>query len=210
MERPRESSTLLALLQAVDGDDQLTQRRLAARVGAALGLTNALIKRCARKGLIKIGEAPARRYAYYLTPKGLLEKTRLVGEYLSFSLHFFRRARADYTDILGTCRRRGWTRVVLAGTGELAEIAILSGQECDLRPIAVIDPARNIDHFLGIPVVRGPAEAGEFDAVVITDANAPQATYDDLAALVDEERIFAPPLLHISRGAETPPKGGRR
>ncbi len=110
-ESSRKATTMLALLQAVGDEERLTQRGLSARLGTALGLTNALIKRCIRKGLIKIGKAPTRRYPYYLTPKGLAEKSRLVGEYLSFSLYFFRRARADYVDIVTTCRSRGWKRL---------------------------------------------------------------------------------------------------
>ena len=195
----RDTMTVLALLQAVEGEEKLTQRGLAARVGSALGLTNALIKRCIRKGLIKIGEAPARRYAYYLTPKGLTEKSRLVAEYLSFSLNFFRRARADYTDIFTTCRSRGWERVVLVSTGELTEIAILSAQECDLRPHAIIDATRNIDQFLGVPVVRALDELADVDAVVITDSLTPQASFERYSSMIPPERLFAPPHLHISR-----------
>ena len=194
--------TARLLLAAVEGEEELTQRGLAARVGSALGLTNSLIKRCIRKGLIKIGEAPARRYAYYLTPKGLSEKSRLVAEYLTFSLHFFRRARADYTDIFATCLSRGWKRVVLVGSGELTEIAILSAQECDLRPYAVIDETRNIDQFLGVPVVRALDEVAGVDAIVITDAITPQASFDRYSSMVSPERLFAPPHLHITQGGK--------
>ena len=206
-DRPRDATTMLALLQAVEGEEELTQRGLAARVGSALGLTNALIKRCIHKGLIKIGEAPARRYAYYLTPRGLSEKSRLVAEYLSFSLNFFRRARADYTDIFTTCLYRDWKRVALVGSGELTEIAILSAQECDLRPIAIIDATRNIDQFLGVPVVRTLDEVTGFDAVVITDAITPQASFEHYSLAVQPERLFTPPHLHISRNGKSLAKG---
>ncbi len=199
-DRSRDATTMLALLQAMEGEEELTQRGLAARVGSALGLTNALIKRCIRKGLVKIGEAPARRYAYYLTPKGLSEKSRLVAEYLSFSLNFFRRARADYTDIFATCLSRDWKRVVLVGSGELTEIAILSAQECDLRPLAIIDATRNIDQFLGVPLARALDEVAGVDAVVITDAITPQASFERYASTIPPERLFTPPHLHISRG----------
>src|SRR3546814_11880534 len=67
-------------------------------MGVALGLANALLKRCAAKGLVKIQNAPARRYAYYLTPKGFAEKSRLVAEYLEPSLHFFRGSRSQRSE----------------------------------------------------------------------------------------------------------------
>src|SRR5450432_3701377 len=86
---------MLGLLQSVERDGGQSQRRLAAELGIALGLVNAYLRRCIKKGLVKVSEAPARRYAYYLTPHGFTEKSRLTVEYLSSSFSFFRRAKAD-------------------------------------------------------------------------------------------------------------------
>src|SRR5215468_444390 len=85
---------VLGLLNSVD-DGAQSQRRIAEELGIALGLVNAYLKRCVKKGLVKVSEAPARRYAYYLTPKGFSEKSRLTVEYLSASFSFFRQARAE-------------------------------------------------------------------------------------------------------------------
>ncbi len=114
----------LSLLTALEDGESVTQRGLAVRIGVALGLTNSLLKRAVRKGLVKVGEAPAKRFAYYVTPKGFHEKGRLVADYLTSSLTFFRRAREEYVDLFQQIRDRGYTRVALVGTGELAEIAI--------------------------------------------------------------------------------------
>ena len=98
---PTESSEderiVLNLLNSVD-DGAQSQRRIAEELGIALGLVNAYLKRCVRKGLVKVSEAPARRYAYYLTPQGFAEKSRLTIEYLTSSLSLFRRARGDCTE----------------------------------------------------------------------------------------------------------------
>ena len=47
---------------------------LAAELGMAVGLVNAYLNRCIQKGLVKATQAPARRYAYYLTPQGFARK----------------------------------------------------------------------------------------------------------------------------------------
>jgi len=78
----------LELLEAIEARSDVTQRHLADRLGVALGLANSYLKRCARKGLIKVHQAPANRYLYYLTPQGFAEKARLTGEYLTSSLDF--------------------------------------------------------------------------------------------------------------------------
>ena len=46
-------------------------------LGVSVGLINTLIKRAVKKGLVKVREAPYKRYAYYLTPHGFAKKVRL-------------------------------------------------------------------------------------------------------------------------------------
>ena len=65
---------MLELLEAVGQKNDVSQRHLASHMGVALGLANSYLKRCIRKGFIKISEAPANRYLYYLTPTGFAEK----------------------------------------------------------------------------------------------------------------------------------------
>src|SRR5438477_10127647 len=104
---------LLGLLESVERDGGQSQRRIASELGIALGLVNAYLKRCVKKGLVKVSEAPARRYAYYLTPKGFAEKSRLTVEYLSASFSFFRQARADCTQTFALAKERNFQTLVL-------------------------------------------------------------------------------------------------
>src|SRR5262249_61799827 len=91
-----------------------------------------------KKGLLKIGQAPARRYAYYLTPHGFAEKSRLTVEYLSSSFSFFRRAREDCSLVLKAARARGWNRIALIGVSDLAEIATICALEQGITIVAVV------------------------------------------------------------------------
>jgi DNA-binding MarR family transcriptional regulator len=65
-----QARIMLGLLESVERDETQSQRQLATELGIALGLLNAYLKRCVRKGLVKMRRAPARRYAYYLTHAG--------------------------------------------------------------------------------------------------------------------------------------------
>ena len=136
-----ESELSLRLLSTIEGDQSVTQRSLALRLGIAVGLTNAYFKRCVRKGWVKAQAIPAKRYAYYLTPQGFSEKSRLVGEYLTSSLCFFRNARAQCADCLAYGHSRGWRRLALVGAGDLAEIATLAAIEQPVDP-PYVPPAR--------------------------------------------------------------------
>ncbi|MBI3993219.1 MAG: winged helix-turn-helix transcriptional regulator, partial [Candidatus Lambdaproteobacteria bacterium] len=60
----------LELLQDIEQNRFESQRQFAAKLGIAVGLANLYIKRCVKKGWIKITRVPPRRYAYYLTPNG--------------------------------------------------------------------------------------------------------------------------------------------
>lgn len=194
----------LGLLDAVEGGEHLSQRGIAGRLGVALGLTNALVKRCVKKGLLKISQAPAKRYAYYLTPKGFQEKSRLTAEYLSHSLNFFRHARAEYAVIFEMCARKGWKRIALYGASELGEIATLAATEAGIELVAVIDPVRNEHEFCSIPVMTSVEEAANpkpLDAVVLTSAETPHEDYARLVSQMQKDRILVPPMMRVSGAA---------
>src|SRR3954453_12108080 len=101
---------VLGLLTSVETDGARSQRRIAAELGIALGLVNAYLKRCVKKGLVKVNNAPARRYAYYLTPQGFSEKSRLTVQYLSDSFSFFRKAKGDCARAFETAKASGFNR----------------------------------------------------------------------------------------------------
>lgn len=198
MERKHESPILtLGILNAVHESSEVTQRNLASELGIALGLTNAYLKRCVHKGYIKVQSAPARRYAYYLTPTGFAEKSRLTAQYLSDSLSFFRDARGQLTDAFVMCAANGWRRVALAGAGELCEIATLAAREYPVEIVAIVDGSVGPGEFAGHRVVAQLGEVLPVDAVLITDTTAPQRCYDDLTGQLAPERIIAPALLRV-------------
>ncbi len=189
----------LGLLTAVEDNSRLTQRTAADDLGIALGLVNAYLKRCIRKGYVKVTQAPANRYAYYLTPTGFAEKSRLTTEYLTTSLNFFRGARQQCSEVFGECARHGWRRVLLAGSGDLTEIAMLCVDDTVIDLVGILGTASQGRTFNGLPVTSDLDNAPAFDAIVITDFESAQALFDELVAGVPSERVLAPRLLNISR-----------
>ena len=174
------------LLHAVETDGARSQRHIAAELGIALGLVNAYLKRCVKKGWVKVNQAPARRYAYYLTPQGFAEKSRLTVDYLSDSFSFFRRAKADCGAVFAEAKERGFRRVVLAGKSDLAEIAVLCAAESGVEIAAIVDPRADTTHFVGLPLVKDYGSVtAEFDVVVVTDVTRRPG---DLAGRVDSSR----------------------
>ena len=195
-ERPDEARIMLGLLSSVERDGGQSQRRLGSELGIALGLVNAYLKRCVKKGLIKVSQAPARRYVYYLTPQGFAEKSRLTVQYLSYSFSFFRQAKADCDAALKMGLERGFVRVALAGVSDLAEIAMICAPENGVKIVAVIDGAAKRSQFVGVPVFSTlEPVAAALDAVLITDMANTATVTDSFIASLGVERVLIPALL---------------
>ena len=197
-ESGEDNRIVLGVLSSVE-DGATSQRRIASELGVALGLVNAYLKRCVKKGLVKVSAAPTRRYAYYLTPKGFAEKSRLTVDYLSSSFSFFRRARSDCANVLAEIVASSSSGVaVLAGISDLAEIAIICALEGNITIAAVVDPKADVTKFMGVPVVTSfNAVAVEVGAVIVTDLSAPRQTFDDAVGRFGMERVWSPALLGL-------------
>ncbi len=206
---PRESSNdeiTLGLLAAVEADGKISQRALSNELGVALGLANAYLKRCVRKGFIKIQQVPRRRYGYYLTPQGFAEKARLTGEYLTSSLTFFRRARTQLDGIMAACAASGHKRIALAGATEIAEIATLTAHDHDVVLVCVIDGRIGRTRFCGLPVVASLDDIGPIDAVILTETRDNRGLVSGLKMRLGEDRVITPRLVKLAHINETAKK----
>jgi DNA-binding MarR family transcriptional regulator len=200
-----DTALVLGVLSVVESDAKVTQRGMSNELGIALGLANAVLKRCVRKGLIKIANAPLNRYAYYLTPSGFAEKSRLTAEYLRLSFDLFRDSRRQYGALFEGLRRRGRSRVALMGASELAEAALLSAREAGIEIGGIVEPARAGEMFLGFALVTGPDHCAQpIEALAICDMRDPSSARDAALAAASRlglapEDVVAPALLRLGR-----------
>lgn len=197
------SRIMLGLLDAVEQERAQSQRLLASELGIALGLVNAYLKRCVKKGLVKVRGAPARRYAYYLTPQGLAEKSRLTVEYLANSFGFFRQAKTDCSGLFHSAKAGGVRRVLLAGQSDLAEIASICALEHGIEIVGVVQDGAARRRFIGLSVFADFESVSErFDAVLITDLTTARATCDAAVARFGAKRVLVPELLRMRHRSE--------
>jgi DNA-binding MarR family transcriptional regulator len=197
--RDREESLTLELLETIEQKNDITQRHLADRLGVALGLANSYLKRCVRKGLVKMHQAPANRYLYYLTPKGFAEKSRLTARYFSSSLRFYRRAGDSCGQVYTKCIKAGWKRIILYGASDLAEIASISAHEFGIEIIGTYAPESNKRIFLGRPVWKTNDQLPEYDAILFAELTNPAAAYMMLAAMITKEKILVPAVIGLNQ-----------
>jgi DNA-binding MarR family transcriptional regulator len=159
----------LQILDELSNNDTLTQRDLSQRLGIALGLVNSYLKNLVAKGYITVKNIPPKRYAYYLTPKGFAEKTRLAYDLLQDYTRIYREAKNNYRQLFFELERSGVKRIVFAGADEVAEFAYITLQDTKLELVGVVDTDKTEALFFGRKIELMTAlKDMEYDSIVVT------------------------------------------
>jgi len=159
----------LQILDELSNNDSITQRDLSKRLGIALGLVNSYIKNLVKKGYITVKAIPPKRYAYYLTPKGLAEKTRLTYHLLHDYTRIYREAKNNLKQLFKEMSGKGIRKVVFAGADEVAEIAYITLHETDMELVGVLDDEAIGRDFFGKTIQPfDTLHDLDFDCVVVT------------------------------------------
>jgi predicted transcriptional regulator len=181
----------LQILDELSVNDSLTQRDLSSHLGIALGLVNSYIKNLVAKGFITIKTIPSKRYAYYLTPKGFTEKTRLTYHLLQDYTRIYREARLNFKLLFHDLEKKGARKIVFAGADEVAEIAYITLQETGLKLVGVVDEKKAGEMFFSktIKPLTDVADL-DYDIVVVTSYLDRKSIYQELiTGKVDKKKI---------------------
>jgi len=193
----KEDAATLEILQVIENQDNVTQRHLADKLDVALGLANSYLKRCVKKGLVKVQQAPANRYLYYLTPQGFSEKSRLTAQYLSSSFNFYRESSDSISSLFNQCEQKNLKRIIFCGISELAEIASIRVAEHDLTVIGSWEPNSNAELFLHLPVWKTINDVPDFDICILMSLDKAAEYYQSLVYEIGKEKILVPSILGI-------------
>jgi DNA-binding MarR family transcriptional regulator len=136
----------LALLQEIEADPDISQAKLAEKLGVAIGTVNWYLKRMLNKGLIKVKRAQRRKLRYIITPEGLNLRAKLTIDYIQQSFNLFREVQHKVRALLDDLRRQGENAVRLVGDGDIAEVCRLTCIEKQFTLTETMDaPALVID-----------------------------------------------------------------
>lgn len=164
-----EKHRSLQILTELSANDSLTQRDLSSSLGIALGLVNSYIKNLMAKGFITVKSIPSRRYAYFLTPKGFAEKTRLAYHLLQDYTRIYHEARINLKKLFSDLGASGIKKVIFAGADEVAEIAYITLHETDIELSGVVDEEMVGKKFFGKDIKPFAAiDSMSYDCIVVT------------------------------------------
>ncbi len=189
----------LKLLTTIEENKNISQRSISKEINVALGLTNSLVKKFVKKGFLKLKQAPMKRFLYYLTPQGLIEKSRLTQEYIKSSLTFFKRAKQDFEEIFNLIEKKKNQHICLIGTGEICEIAILVSNQLNVNIDCIFDKKFKKKSFCGISVKNNfdlMSSRNNFSFILCetNTINLNSKKFSDL-----NEIIFSPKFMMINR-----------
>jgi DNA-binding MarR family transcriptional regulator len=191
MKSIEDSHRALRLLEEISKGEALSQRDLSDRMGVALGLVNLYLKNLVAKGHVKISAIPRKRYKYYITPKGFLEKSKLTYKLIQNYTNVFKEARKDFSVLFLSLKEAGLCGVFFAGIDDVAEIAYLSLQEANMELFGAADDAKAGEYFFRTKVLSF-AEMDVTDSVhiVLTSFSRREEVYKTLAGRgIDMRRV---------------------
>ena len=171
--KPTEHLRSLQLLEEISKDSTVSQRKLAQRLGVALGVTNACLKKMIHKGLVKVKGINHKRIAYYLTPKGFSEKAKLTYHFLQHTIRYYSNLKYNISAKLSFLSKTGHRRIICYGAGEVMEVAFIILNEIDLELLILgivdDDKDKHGKKMFGF-VVQHPRVISELrpDAVLVT------------------------------------------
>ena len=108
-----------ALERIQQSQNPVRQRDLARIIGLSLGMTNAILKRLAQKGLLQVQKVNNRNIQYVVSPKGMDEIAHRSYRYLKRTIKnvvYYKEAIDRLIQEIGS---RGFQRLVLVGSSDL-------------------------------------------------------------------------------------------
>jgi DNA-binding MarR family transcriptional regulator len=191
--KPSEDMRELLLLEELEKNPTISQRELSKKFNIALGVTNACIKKLARKGWVKIRGLNHRQIYYHLTSEGLGMKAKLTLKYLAYNVRLYTDLKKLFTRKLLEMENKGIRRVVFYGVGDEMEVAYVTLQWLNLDLVGIVDDR---DEKQGTKVFNYRVERPELipsmrpDGVLITSLTDTERVFEGLQKKIDIKKIL--------------------
>jgi len=190
--KPSDEIRDLRLLEELEKNPIVSQRELSHKFGIALGVTNACLKRMARKGLIRIRGFNHRKIGYYLTPKGFAEKAKLTLNLISHIVQHYSELKKIISQRLLEMQRNGLQRVVFYGVSDEMEVAYVTLQGVNLKLVGIVEDDEKLKpQFIFGYELEPVSRINELrpDCVLVTSLVESEEKKEKLRTLIDTTHI---------------------
>jgi DNA-binding MarR family transcriptional regulator len=199
--KPPEEMRELNLLQELEKNPVISQRELSHKFGIALGVTNACLKRMARRGWIRVMSLDHHKIGYYLTPKGFAEKAKLTLHLISWTVQHYCTLKDLIGERLLDMQNKGIERIVFYGVSDEMEVAYITLQGINLKLIGIVEDDEKLEsqiifgHELE-PVSR--IQQLNPEGVLITSLERCDQRKERLSTLLDDRKVYVTDIRLLS------------
>jgi ribosomal protein S25 len=190
--KPSEEIRDLRLLEELEKNPVVSQRKLSQKFKIALGLTNACLNKMANKGWIRIQGLNRRKIGYYVTPKGITEKAKLTLKMITCTIEQYSDLKKIIRTRLLEMKREGMHRIVFYGVGDEMEVAYITLQGVNLKLVGIVEDDEKckpqiIFGYELEPVSR--IRELKPDGVLITSLAEIDLKKEKITALIDRKKV---------------------
>lgn len=189
--------TLFRLLSELENDVAGSQRELARRLDAALGLVNNYLKIAVSKGWVRVKELPANRCSYHLTARGEAHRTKLALQHARYFEQIIPLLFDEYHKLCSLLLQEGIERVALCGLDTTGYLAWLALHEAGIEVTQLMDSSAVGTRFMGKEVVslaHAMLSGGVRQVVIGSRSRAPELHQALLTLGVEPAAIRLPTL----------------
>ena len=130
------------ILDLIEKDSKITQRKMSQSIGVAVSMTNQYLDEYEEKGLIKRKYLSTKTVEYFVTKKGTERRKLLNIWYLKSSQQVYQSATNNILEFLNELVKKGYLNILLYPAGEVTEIILKVINEtptCNINVMAIVD-----------------------------------------------------------------------
>ncbi len=192
----REDLGMLAVMDVLVTEEQVTQRELSRRTGLNLKKVNYCLHKLLEKGHVKfqrvVHNPDKRAYLYVLTPAGLRAKSRLTYSFLNYTLNFYNQIEDRFRKCFAAMARSGVKKLLLYGASDATKIVLSLVHDENIQVVAICDGPNAMRQQIEEVRVDGESNGdNNWDGILITALEDHRRLEDELRSLgLSEERIW--------------------
>jgi len=116
----------LRIFNILEENPSASERFITKKTGLATGLVHSFMKKIIEKGWVKAKQVSPKRWLYFLTPTGFIEKSRISLQYFSRTLYTYSATQSVIQAELLTYLKSEIRKILVIGDNDIGEIAVLS------------------------------------------------------------------------------------
>lgn len=183
---PSKDTWVLAILDALSLDSNLSQRDLGRRLGISGAVINQRLRELQNRSLLRFEVRNGKSYRYILTPEGESLREEMVSRCTSEAIHIYTALKRHCRERLEWLRARNIIKIAMFGASETCEVVISALSDMPFKVMALVDNdvAKHGTVFHGY-VVSSPRilELVDCQAVLITSFGRQSEIREQLAPL---------------------------